>query len=169
MEEKNLKIINTYEELKEPAEIYNKCLFASEEKMKLIKIPSLKYFIYLLQLFQAFTNRINQIKSNIKEIKEKLKDFEGNNKIDALEKLDKIMKQLVSFEKEAKERYEYYRIYLINIARESDNLGNETAKNVYIKTCEGIIKTQIEFNMKCEKQFLIIKDDINKIKNIFNI
>jgi len=106
MEEKNLKIINTYEELKEPAEIYNKCLFASEEKMKLIKIPCLKYFIYLLQLFQAFTNRINQIKSNIKEIKEKLKDFEGNNKIDALEKLDKIMKQLVSFEKEAKERYE---------------------------------------------------------------
>jgi len=58
---------------------------------------------------------------------------------------------------------------LINIARESDNLGNETAKNVYIKTCEGIIKTQIEFNMKCEKQFLIIIDDINKIKNIFNI
>ena len=79
------------------------------------------------------------------------------------------MNQLVSFEKEAKERYEYYRIYLINIARESDNLGNETSKNVYIKTSEGIIKTQIEFSMKCEKQILIIKDDINEIKNLFNI
>jgi len=137
--------------------------------MKKIQIPSLKYFIYLLQLFQAFTNRISQIKSNIKEIEEKLKDFKGNGKIDWLEKLDKIMNQLVSFEKEAKERYEYYRIYLINIARESDNLGNETSKNVYIKTSEGIIKTQIEFNMKCEKQILIIKDDINVIKNLFNI
>ena len=123
----------------------------------------------MLQLFQAFTNRISQIKSNIKEIEEKLKDFKGNGKIDWLEKLDKIMNQLVSFEKEAKERYEYYRIYLINIARESDNLGNETSKNVYIKTSEGIIKTQIEFNMKCEKQILIIKDDINVIKNLFNI
>jgi len=91
--EKNLKIINTYDELKEPAEIYNKCLFSSEEKIKKIKIPSLKYFIYLWQLFQAFINRINQIKPNIKEIKEKLKDFEGNNKINALEKLDIIWKR----------------------------------------------------------------------------
>ena len=166
--EENLKIINTYEELKEAAEIYNKCLFASEEKIKKIKFPSLKYFIYFLQLFRAFTDRINQIKSNIREIKEKLKDIEGN-KIDELKKLDTIMNKLVSFEKEAKDGYEYYKKYLIKTARESDDLGNETAKNIYIETSEDIIKTQIEFNMKCEKQFLIFKDDINKIKNFFNI
>ena len=57
--EENLKIIHTYEELKEAEEIYNNCLIAREETIKKIKVPSLKYFIYLLQLFQAFTNRIN--------------------------------------------------------------------------------------------------------------
>ncbi len=50
--EENLKIINTYEELKEAAEIYNKCLFASEERIKRVKFPSLKYFIYFCNYFE---------------------------------------------------------------------------------------------------------------------
>ena len=50
MEEK-LKIANSYEELKEAKEIYNKYLLASEEKVKRIKYPSLKYMIYSYHLF----------------------------------------------------------------------------------------------------------------------
>lgn len=132
-------------------------------KNKESKISLLEIFYIFLQLFRAFTDRINQIKSNIKEIKEKLKEIE-DNKIDELKKLDKIMNKLVSFEKEANDGYEYYKKYLIKTARESDDLGNETAKNIYIKTSEDIIKTQIEFNMKCEKLFLIFKDNIKKYK-----
>ena len=67
------------------------------------------------------------------------------------------MNQLISFEKESNDGYEYYRKYLIITTRMSDDLGNETPKNVYIKTSEDIIKAQIKFNMKCEKQFLIFK------------
>ena len=48
-------------------------------------------------------------------------------------------------------------------------LNNEPAKNVYINSSEDIIKSQIQFYMKCEKQFLLFKDVINKLKNFFNI
>ena len=79
------------------------------------------------------------------------------------------MNKLISFEKEAKDGYEYYKTYLIGGARMSDDLGDETAKNLYVKSSDNIIKSQIEFYMKYEKNFVIFKDDINIIKNIFNL
>ena len=165
--EKKYKITNSYEELKEAEEIYNKHLLASNEKIKIVKYPSLKYAVCSWQLFEAFKERISQIKSNINEIKEKIKEFEGNNKKE-IEKLDENMNKLVSFEKEAKDGYEYYKQYLVTLAKKSDDLGDETAKNVYIKTSDDIIKSQIGFYMKCEKIFVVFKDDINLIKNTFN-
>ena len=166
-----MKLTNSYEELKEAKEIYIKYLLASGEKVKRIKYPSLKYMIYSYQLLEAFKDRINQIKSNINEIKEKINDFEGNKigRIKEIEKLDENMNKLISLEKEAKDGYEYYKTYLIGTARISDDLGDETAKNVYVKSSYDIIKSQIEFYMKCEKYFVIFKDDINIIKNIFNL
>ena len=126
----------------------------------------MKYAVCSWQLFEAFKERISQIKSNINEIKEKIKDFEGNN-IKEIEKLDENMNKLVSFEKEAKDGYEYYKNYLVTLAKRSDDLGDETAKNVYIKTSDHIIKSQIGFYMKCEKNFVVFKEDINIIKKHF--
>ena len=82
--ELNIPIDNTSEELKEAANIYNKCLNSIGKDLQTIKSPSLKYNIYLQPLFEAFTKRINQMRANIKEIKIKLFDYEGSE-IDILE------------------------------------------------------------------------------------
>ena len=58
---------------------------------------------------------------------------------------------------------------MARVAKKYDLLNNEPAKNVYINSSEDIIKTQIQFYMKCEKNFLLFKDIINKLKNFFNI
>ena len=82
--ELNIPIDNTSEELKEAANIYNKCLNSIGKDLQTIKSPSLKYNIYLWRLFEAFTKRINQMRADIKEIKIKLIDYEGSE-IDILE------------------------------------------------------------------------------------
>ena len=61
---------------------------------------------------------------------------------------------------------------MIKVAKKYVVLSNEHAKNVYIlynNSSEDIIKSQIQFYMKCEKNFLLFKDVINKLKNFFNI
>ena len=58
---------------------------------------------------------------------------------------------------------------MIKVAKKYVVLSNEPAKNVYINSSEDIIKSQIQFYMKCEKNFLLFKDVINKLKNFFNI
>ena len=58
---------------------------------------------------------------------------------------------------------------MARVAKKYDVLNNEPAKNVYINSSEDIIKSQIQFYMKCEKNFLLFKDVINKFKNFFNI
>ena len=45
--ELNIPIDNTSEELKEAANIYNKCLNSIGKDLQTIKSPSLKYNIYL--------------------------------------------------------------------------------------------------------------------------
>lgn len=79
------------------------------------------------------------------------------------------MNKLLSFEKEANETYLYYRHYLTKLARKSDDLKNETAKSIYINASEEIIKSQIKYYINYEKKFLFINDNINKLKNIFNV
>ena len=49
--ELNIPIDNTSEELKEAANIYNKCLNSIGKDLQTIKSPSLKYNIYLWLLF----------------------------------------------------------------------------------------------------------------------
>ena len=124
--EKKYKITNSYEELKEAEEIYNKHLLASDGKIKKVKYPSLKY------MYEAFKDRISQIKYNFNEIKEKIKDFEGNN-IKEIEKPHENMNKLVLFEKEAKVGYEYYKKYLITLAKRSDDLGMKLLKICILK------------------------------------
>ena len=74
-----------------------------------------------------------------------------------------------SFEKETNYVCLFYKIYLAKVAKKYDVLKNKPAKNVYVNSSEDIIKSQIQFYMKCEKKFLLFKDVINKLKNFFNI
>ena len=167
----NIPIDNTSEELKEAVNIYKKYLYVNEEDLRTAKYPSLKYNICFYRLFQAFTKRINQMRADIKEIKIKLFDYEGNeiDILDEKKKLNEITNNLDSFKKEANDAYQFYKPYLIKVAKKYVVLNNEPAKNVYINSSEDIIKSQIQFYMKCEKQFLLFKDVINKLKNFFNI
>ena len=160
-----------FKELKEAKEIYKKCLYANKQELKDIKHPSLKYIIYSWKLIDAFKDRINQIKTDIIEIKEKLKNYKGV-KIDVINennKLDEYMNKLFQYEKEIDQTYNYYEDYLVTTAKKSDVLKNETAKNVYIKTSEDILNSFFKEIIRCEKQFLIFKDNIIKLKNIFNL
>jgi len=84
-------------------------------------------------------------------------------------KLEEIRNKLIFMQKEAKEGYEFYVDYLTKLAKKNDVLNNQTMKSIYIKASEEIIKTQINYYMKYEKNFLIFNDNINQLKNIFNI
>ena len=160
-----------FKELEEAEEIYEKCLYINEEELKNIKYPSLKYIIYSWKLIDAFKDRINQIKKDIIEIKEKLKNYKGV-KIEVINennKLNEFMNKLFQYEKEIDQTYNYFEDYLVTTAKKSDVLKNETAKNVYIKTSEDILNSFFKYIIRCEKQFLIFKDNIIKLKNIFNL
>jgi len=160
-----------FKELEEAEEIYEKCLYINEEELKNIKHPSLKYIIYSWKLIDAFKDRINQIKKDIIEIKEKLKNYKGV-KIEVINennKLNEYMNKLFQYEKEIDQTYNYFEDYLVTTAKKSDVLKSETAKNVYIKTSEDILNSFFKYIIRCEKQFLIFKDNIIKLKNIFNL
>ena len=160
-----------FKELKEVEEYYTKCLDAKVEDSNFRKYPSLKYALYNLLLLKTFEGRINKIRDDIKELKKKLNAYKGNkvNAKNELEKLEEIRIKLIFIEKEAKEGYEFYVDYLTKLAKKNDVLNNETMKSIYIKASEEIIKTQINYYMKYEKNFLIFNDNINQLKNIFNI
>ena len=79
------------------------------------------------------------------------------------------MNKLFQYEKEIDQTYNYFEDYLVTTAKKSDVLKNETAKNVYIKTSEDILNSFFKYIIQCEKQFLIFKDNIIKLKNIFNL
>jgi len=160
-----------FKELEEAEKIYEKCFYANEKELNDIKHPSLKYIIYSWKLIDAFKDRINQIKTDIIEIKEKLKNYKGV-KIDVINennKLDEFMNKLFQNEKEIDQTYNYFEDYLVTTAKKSDVLKNETAKNVYIKTSEDILNSFFKEIIRCEKQFLIFKDNIIKLKKILNL
>ena len=55
----------------------------TQQDLKQVKTPYLKYAIYNLNLLEAFETKINKIKDSIKELTEKLDNYKGN-KIDPI-------------------------------------------------------------------------------------
>ena len=169
--EKMKSSFGEFKELKEAEECYTKCLDAKVEDSNFREYPSLKYALYNLLLWRTFEGRIKKIINDIEELKKKLNCYKGN-KVNAkkeFKKLEEIRNKLIFMQKEAKEGYEFYVDYLTKLAKKNDVLNNQTMKSIYIKASEEIIKTQINYYMKYEKNFLIFNDNINQLKNIFNI
>ena len=61
------KILNTYEELKEVALLYNNSINLKD--IKYLVSPSLKYALYNLNLFKVFDARLISIRTDIENIK----------------------------------------------------------------------------------------------------
>ena len=70
-----------------------------------------------------------------------------------------------AYGKDVKEGYFYFNDYLIKSAKKYNTLGDETTKNIYVSTSEQIIDERIKYLIKYEKNFLLFKDNINKLKN----
>ena len=169
MEDKELmnNMSTNIEELREAEDLYRSCLFVTEEELKLLEHPSLKYAMYSINIYETFQTRIETMITTIKEMKEKL-----NNELDTtkeIEKLDEFINKLNIFKKESKDFFFYYKDYLGRAAKKADTINNDIAKNVYVKTSEEIINMQIKYNIRCEKSLIIFKDYINNLKKIFNI
>lgn len=162
------KALDTYEELKEEAQLYYNSL--NLDKLKLLISPSLKYALYNGNLFEVFENRIDSMNINIEKIRENLKKYKGK-KIDVneeMKKIDDISNRLIVIKKEAKEECYIYLEYLSRIAKKFDVLKNDMVKRIYIKSSEEIIITRIKYYLNYEKEFLIFNDIINQLINLFN-
>ena len=173
MEDKELmnNMSTNIEELREAEELYKNCLIVTEEELKYIENPSLKYAVYSFNIYQAFQDRIEKMITSIKDIKTKL-NKNINNELDITkekEKLDEFINKLNIFKKESEELFCSYDVYLVKVAKSANTIKNDIAKNIYIKTSEEIINMQIKYNIKCEKSLILFKDYINNLKNIFNI
>lgn len=164
---------SNFKELKEAEELYLNCLdIKDKDYWSTQQYPCLKYTLCTLLFLRTFRSKIYKIMDDIKILKTTLNDYKGAkvNAKEEIEQLDETMKKLVYFEKGANEDYIYYRHYLIDLAREFLNsINNESIKSIYINTSEEIIKSQIIYYLKYERSFLIINDNINKIKNVLNI
>ena len=173
MEDKELMntMSTNIEELREAEELYKNCLIVTEEELKYLAHPSLKYAVYSFNIYQAFQARIEKMITSIKDIKKKL-NKNINNELDITkekEKLDEFINKLNIFKKESEELFCSYDVYLVKVAKSANTIKNDIAKNIYIKTSEEIINMQIKYNIRCEKSLILFKDYINNLKNIFNI
>ena len=104
------KIINTYEELKEVALLYNNSINLKD--IKYLVSPSLKYDLYNLNLFKVFDARLNSIRTDIENIKKNLKNYKAKE-IDVIEenkRLDEASEVIRKFESEAKNTYDFYKV-----------------------------------------------------------
>ena len=162
------KILNTYEELKEVALVYNNSI--NLENIKYLASPSLKYALYNLNLFEVFDARLKTIKFDIENIKKNLKNYKGKEiKINEENKrLDEASEMLRKFEREAKDAYDFYKVYLAKVAKKYDELNNILSEKVYVKSSEEIIFSRIKYYLSCEKYFLIYNDTITLLRNFFN-
>ncbi len=162
------KALDTYDELKEEAQLYYNSL--NLDKLKLLSSPSLKYALYNANLFKVFENKIESMNINIEKIRENLKKYKGK-KIDVneeMKKIDDISNRLIVIKKEAKEACYIYLEYLSRIAKKFDVLKNDIIKRIYIKSSEEIIIGRIKYYLNYEKEFLIFNDIINQLINLFN-
>ena len=172
MDERNLINMKTnIIELKEAEELYNNCFIITKEELERLSYPSLRYTLYSFNIKEAFRERVEQIIKVIEKIKEKLINYESKELDSNKEqkKLDEYIEKLNLFKKESEGIYLFNKEYLINIAKKADTIKNDIAKNIHVKSSEEILKAQIEYNIKAEKSLILIKDDINNLKNIFNI
>ena len=162
------KILNTYEELKEVALVYNNSI--NLENIKYLASPSLKYALYNLNLFEVFDARLKTIKFDIENIKKNLKNYKGKE-IEINEenkRLDEASEVLRKFENEAKDAYDFYKVYLAKVAKKYDELNNILSEKVYVKSSEEIIFSRIKYYLSCEKYFLIYNDTITLLRSYFN-
>ena len=163
--EKRFKIDNKFEELKEREEEYYQSI--NLDGFNNLEYPSLKYAVFNLKISREFEIRITGIKDDINELKDKLNKYKGNC-IDTkkeIKKLDDIDEELTTLLSKEYGDEEFYRDYLVHVAKRSDTLNNEIAKSVYISSSEQILKSRIEYFLKCEKKFLIYNEFIKEIKN----
>ena len=162
------KALDTYDELKEEAQLYYNSL--NLDTLKSYPSPSLKYALYNANLFEVFENKIESMNINIEKIRENLKKYKGK-KIDVneeMKKIDDISNRLIVIKKEAKEACYIYLEYLATIAKKFDVLKNDIIKRIYIKSSEEIIIGRIKYYLNYEKEFLIFNDIINQLINLFN-
>ena len=162
------KALDTYDELKEEAQLYYNSL--NLDTLKSYPSPSLKYSLYNANLFEVFENKIENMNINIEKIRENLKKYKGK-KIDVneeMKKIDDISNRLIVIKKDAKEVYYIYLEYLATIAKKFDVLKNDIIKRIYIKSSEEIIIGRIKYYLNYEKEFLIFNDIINQLINLFN-
>lgn len=162
------KILNTYEELKEVALVYNNSI--NLENIKYLASPSLKYALYNLNLFEVFDARLKTIKLDIENIKKYLKNYKGKE-IEINEenkRMDEASEMLRKFEREAKDAYDFYKVYLAKVAKKYDELNNILSEKVYVKSSEEIIFSRMKYYLSCEKYFLIYNDTINLLRSFFN-
>ena len=173
MEDKELMntMSTNIEELREAEELYKNCLIVTEEELKYLAHPSLKYAVYSFNINEAFQARIEKMITSIEDIKKKL-NKNISNELDITKergKLDEFINKLNIFKKESEELFSSYTEYLAKVAKSANTIRNDIAKNIYIKTSEEIINMQIKYNIRCEKSLILFKDYINNLKNIFNI
>ena len=165
--ENRIRIDNKFEELKEREETYCRCL--NLDDFGYLTYPSLKYTVYNMKISKEFKNKITQMKNDINELKDKLNKYKGN-RFDSKKEIKKLVdidEELATLLSKDNDDEQFYRAYLIHVAKRSDTLNNEIAKKVYISSCEQILKSRIEYFLKCEKKFLIYNDFIKQIKNFF--
>ena len=162
------KALDTYDELKEEAQLYYNSL--NLDTLKSYPSPSLKYSLYNANLFEVFENKIENMNINIEKIRENLKKYKGK-KIDVneeMKKIDDIYKRLIVIKREGEEICNTYEEYLARVAKKFDVLKNDIVKKIYIKSSEEIIIARIKYYLNYEKEFLIFNDIINQLIKLFN-
>ena len=158
------KILNTYEELKEVALLYNNSINLKD--IKYLVSPSLKYALYNLNLFEIFEARLKSIRTDIENIIKNLKNYKGRE-IDVIEenkRLDEASEMIRKFESEANDAYDFYRVYLAKVTKKYDDLNDISSKKVYVKSSEEIIFSRMKYYLVCEKYFLIYSDIIKQLR-----
>ena len=163
------KILNTYEELKEVALLYNNSINLKD--IKYLVSPLLKCALYNLNLFKVFDARLKSIRTDIENIKKNLKNYKGKE-IEVIEenkRLDEASEVIRKFESEAKDAYDFYKVYLAKVAKKYEELNNISSKKVYVKSSEEIIFSRMKYYLVCEKYFLIYNDIITQLRRFLKI
>ena len=157
------KVLDTYEELKESAQLYYDCI--NLDNIKFLISPSLKYALYNFNLFEAFKKRINSINIEVEKLKKSIKNYKGTkiNPNEEMKTLDEILNKLMAIKKEANDDYHFYTVYLAETAKEYDVSKNDDSKRVYIKSSEDIIISRIKYYLNNEKKFLYFNDIIKQL------
>lgn len=169
--DKRKDFFSNLEELNEAESRYAKCLQIKASDFPNIVHPSLIYGLYSWRLWEVFAARIDNVIKELNMLKEKISKYQGDkiNVNEEIQYLAEKISELKEILQESDDNYEYYKDYLVSLAKRSDALGTELAKNIYSNASEDIIKTLINYYIKNEKNFLLIKEHMNKLNFILKI